>query len=381
MPNSAGAVSSAVAILPSNPGANYLAYKRPIDRAIQSVLENGWYILGQEVSEFEEEFARYIGVDHGIGVASGTDALQIALRACGIGAGHSVISVSHTAVATICAIQLTGATPVLVDINAATFTIDLNRVEDALKSDVQKEVKAIVPVHLYGHPVDVSGIMALADRYGLYVIEDCAQAHGAQHRNRRVGSCGHFGAFSFYPTKNLGALGDGGALVTNDSDLANKARMLRQYGWRQRYISEMPGLNSRLDELQAAVLRVKLRYLDEDNEKRRRIAGTYARALSGSSLISPTERDGCSHVYHQYVIRCGRRDVLREFLKRNAIETAILYPLPVHLQPGYRDKVVIGPGGLGVTEEVCREILSLPMYPELTDDDVARVGQVLAQWK
>ena len=381
MRSKVNATISAPMLLPSNPKASYLAHKEEIDRAVQTVLENGWYILGHEVSEFEAEFARFVGVPWCIGVGSGTDALQVAFRACGIAPGDAVITVSHTAVATVCAIQLSGATPILVDIDTATFTIDLNRVEDTLKSNLRKQIKAILPVHLYGHPAEMPGIMEIAGRHDLYVIEDCSQAHGAMCQGQRVGSFGDFGAFSFYPTKNLGALGDGGGLVTGDSDLANKARMLRQYGWKQRYISEVPGMNSRLDELQAAILRVKLGFLDQNNGRRREIAEMYDRLLSGSSFILPAEPNSVQHVYHQYVVRSQKRDALRAFLRENSVETAVLYPMPVHLQPGYRDSVVVGQGGLPETERICQEILSLPMYPELSDGEVSRVAEIMLDWE
>jgi len=366
-------------LIPSSPKASYAAHKNEINLAVQTVLESGWYILGQEVALFEEEFARFVGTEAAIGVASGTDALVVGLRACGIGARDHVITVSHTAVATVCAIQLVGATPVLVDIDKTTFTMDLNRVEDALRGDRRGQVRAIIPVHLYGHPVPMSGVMELADRYGLYVIEDCAQAHGAICCNRRVGSFGHFGAFSFYPTKNLGAIGDGGALVTKDQHLADSARLQRQYGWKQRYISESPGMNSRLDELQAAILRVKLRYLDENNRRRREIARAYDDLLVRADLSLPAEEQGMTHVYHQYVIRSHKRDALKAFLKENSIETAILYPQPIHLQPAYRDTAILAPGGLAETEKTCHEILSLPLYPELNDGEVSRVAKTVLQ--
>jgi dTDP-4-amino-4,6-dideoxygalactose transaminase len=376
MAKSAETGGSPSMVLSSNPKASYLAQKADIDNAVQSVLESGWYILGEEVSEFESEFAGYIGVDFGIAVGSGTDALQVSFRACGIKPGDAIITVSHTAVATVCAIQLCGAIPVLIDIDRATFTMDLNCLEDTLKSHGQDAIKAIVPVHLYGHPVDMGSVMDIARRYNVYVIEDCAQAHGARWQQRKVGSFGHFGAFSFYPTKNMGALGDGGALVTADSGLANKARMLRQYGWRERYVSEMSGMNSRLDELQAAILRVKLRSLDQGNNRRRAIARVYDRSLSKSDLVLPNESEGATHVYHQYVIRSKKRDQLRSFLRQNSVETAVLYPQPVHLQQGYRDSVVVGTGRLLETEKACAEILSLPIYPELDDDQVSSVAQL-----
>lgn len=365
------------ALLPADPQANYLSHKEEIDHAIQTVLASGWYILGREVSQFEAEFAAYIGVQAGIGVGNGTDALQLALRACGIGPGDTVITVSHTAVATVCAIQLCGATPILVDIDPTTFTISLNRLADTLRGKSRDGVKAIVPVHLYGQPVDMSSIMDIAEQYGLYVIEDCAQAHGATWRGRKVGSFGDFGAFSFYPTKNLGALGDGGALVTSRADLGQKARELRQYGWKERYISDAHGMNTRLDELQAAVLRVKLRYLDRENDRRRQIARLYSRLLSVSDLLLPGESEGADHVYHQYVVRSRQRDLLRALLKRHSVETAVLYPLPVHLQRGYSDTARLGAGGVSETEKVCPEILSLPLYPELTNRQISGVAEII----
>lgn len=362
-------------LLSSNPKASYEARKEDIDKAVQRVLESGWYILGQEVSEFEAEFASYIGVDFSVGVGSGTDALQVAFRACNIGPGDAVITVSHTAVATACAIQLCGAIPILVDIDPVTYTMDLNRLEDTLRNHGRGKVKAIVPVHLYGHPVDMDSVMEIARRHDLYVIEDCAQAHGARWRQRKVGSFGSFGAFSFYPTKNLGAFGDGGALVTDDPALADKARLLRQYGWRERYISEINGMNTRLDELQAAILRVKLGSLDQQNDRRRAIARIYDQSLSEGGSIRPGESDGATHVYHQYVIRNKERNQLRSFLRQHQVETAILYPQPIHLQAGYRDRIVMGAGELHETEKACKQILSLPIYPELSDDQVSTIAQ------
>ena len=368
-------------LLAADPRASYAAHREEIDQAIRSVLESGCYILGEQVSSFEEEFAGYNGVQFCIGVASGTDALLLGLRACGIGNGDAVVTVSHTAVATVCAIHLVGATPVLTDIEPATFTLDLNRLEGLLNGQLGSRIKAIIPVHLYGHPVHMPAVMELASRHNLYVIEDCAQAHGATCQNKKAGSFGHFGAFSFYPTKNLSALGDGGALITNDDKLAERARMLRQYGWKQRYISVVPGMNSRLDELQAAILRVKLRYLDQDNGKRRKLAGSYGRLLSGSGISMPRESTAAVHVYHQYVVRSQNRDGLRAYLKRGAVETSILYPVPVHLQPGYQELVVADPAGLHETERACQEIVSLPMHAELADDQVCRIADLVLRWK
>lgn len=370
-------------ILQTNPKASYLAHKAEIDAAIHQVLESGFYILGDEVESFEQEFAAYIGTSQAIGVANGTDAIELALRACGIGAGDAVITVSHTAVATVAAIERTGATAILVDIDPVTFTINVNYLEDTIKKTGQSssvQLKAIIPVHLYGHPADILAIMDLAERYGLYVIEDCAQSHGATLNGRKTGSWGHLAAFSLYPTKNLGALGDGGVVVTNDADLAHKVRILRQYGWQERYISAIPGVNSRLDPLQAAILRVKLRHLDQENHQRQQIAQKYNAALSELPLKLPQLQGDVSHVYHQYVLRGENRDEIMSFLKDKAIGTAIHYPAPVHLQAAYQGRIAIGENGLHTTEQICQDIFSLPMHPYLTDEEVKRVTDGLILW-
>lgn len=362
----------------SDPKANYLAHRREIDDAVRQVLESGWYILGQQVAAFEREFANYLSAAHCIGVANGTDALRLALKACGVGEGDAVITVSHTAVATVAAIELAGAVPLLVEIDAATFTISPQAIEDAIKNyQGEAKLKAIIAVHLYGHPADMTAIADLARRFDLRVIEDCAQAHGAMIEGKRVGTVGDIAAFSFYPTKNLGALGDGGAVVTNDGDLAERVRLLREYGWRERYVSEIAGMNSRLDELQAAILRVKLKYLDEENERRRRIAQAYNEQLAATSFQLPNRRSDVSHVYHQYVVRTGERDTLKARLKEQGVGTLIHYPVPVHLQPAYRNRVLIGSGGLPETERAAREVLSLPMFPQLNDEQVDVVCQAI----
>jgi len=365
---------------PADPKANYLAHKEEIDQAIRRVLDSGWYILGQEVTAFEQEFAQYLGVGHAIGVASGTDALEIALRACGVGIGDAVITVSHTVVATVAAIELVGATPVLVDIDPKTFTLDPNRLEEAIAQHQGSRVKAIIPVHLYGHPADLPAIMEIARRHDLYVIEDCAQSHGAAIQGRKTGGWGHLAAFSFYPTKNLGALGDGGAVSTNDPQLAQQVRLLREYGWRQRYISDFAGMNSRLDEIQAAVLRVKLKSLDKENSQRRHLAEIYNDMLSATPLILPQIGRDVDSAYHQYVVKSENRDRLRDFLKANSVGTLIHYPVPVHRQPAYQDRVGIGSGGLPETEKVCQEILSLPMYPQMTSTQAQQVAELIACW-
>jgi len=269
---------------------------------------------------------------------------------------------------------MTGATPVLVDIDPATFTLDPRLVERALTV----RTKAIVPVHLYGHPAEMEPILQLARARGLRVIEDCAQAHGARSGGRRVGTLGDIAAFSFYPTKNLGALGDGGLIATDDPELARRVRLLREYGWTERYRSDVPGWNSRLDEVQAAVLRVKLRYLDADNLRRARIAARYAEQLAGAGLGLPTVRTGDSHVFHLFVVRAVDRDALRDRLARDGVGTLVHYPVPVHLQPAYRGRTAPA-GSLPLSEAAAREVLSLPMFPQLADLDVERVAQTIAR--
>ena len=355
-------------ILCGNPRAQYEAHKVAIDDAVRRVLESGRYVLGEEVRAFEREFAGYLGVGHAIGVGSGTEALHLALAACGIGEGDEVITVAHTAVATVAAIELAGATPVFVDIEPDYFTLDPLKLEAA----ITPRTKAIVPVHLYGQPADLAPITSIATRHGLRVIEDCAQAHGATYREKRVGSYGDIGCFSFYPTKNLGAIGDGGAVVTNDSDLADRVRYLREYGWIERNISTIRGWNSRLDELQAAILRVKLQFLDVDNDQRRRIAALYDELLSDSDLILPRRRANATHVFHLYVVRSDDRDDLLARLREHGVAAMVHYPVPVHLQPAYVGRLP-GSNNLPNTERAAGEILSLPIYPELTDAEVNKV--------
>jgi dTDP-4-amino-4,6-dideoxygalactose transaminase len=340
------------------------------------------------VASFEQEFAAYLGVRHAIGVGSGTDALHLALRACGIGPGLPVFTVAHTAVATVAAVELCGATPVLVDINPADFTMDPNRLEDAVKTGTARNPSplqdtpfrgAIIPVHLYGQPADTTAILAIARRYDLALVEDCAQSHGATDNGQMTGAIGDIAAFSFYPTKNLGALGDGGAVVTSDANLAERVRLLREYGWRERYVSDIPGLNSRLDELQAAILRVKLRHLDADNALRRRLAAEYDHLLAKSGLALPQVRPGAMPVYHQYVVRTAGRDALQTHLRSRAIGALIHYPVPVHLQPAYAGRLP-GADALPETETAARQVLSLPMFPELTGEQVRITAAAVAGW-
>ncbi len=375
------------AVLQSDPKANYLAHKREIDEAIRQTLDSGRYIIGGQVSEFEREFAAYLGAKRCVGVANGTDALHLALRAVGVGAGDVVITVAHTAVATVAAVEMAGASPLLVDIDPATFTISPEAVEDAIRNYRDRphinRIRAILPVHLYGRPADMRAICDIARRYDLKVVEDCAQAHGATiHRmgGFKVGVFGDAAAFSFYPTKNLGALGDGGAVVTNDAEVAQRVGLLREYGWRERYVSDVAGFNSRLDELQAAILRVKLKYLDEENVRRREIARIYDDRLAPTSLRLPERPVGVESVYHQYVARCDERDGLREHLREQGVGTLVHYPVPVHLQPAYRNRVPVHRGALPATEQAARQVLSLPMHAQLSDAQVERVCEAINRW-
>ncbi len=358
----------------ANPYAQYLSHRAEIDQAIAAVLSGNRYILGPQTQAFENEFAVYLGVKHAVGTGSGTEALHLALRACEIGAGDEVITVAHTAVATVAAIEQCGATPVLIDIDPISYTIDPNLTEAA----ITRHTKAIIPVHLYGGAVDLAPMIELARRHHLKVIEDCAQAHGTLYRGRQAGSWGDVACFSFYPTKNLGAIGDGGLVATNDPAIYERLKLLRQYGWRERYVSEIAGWNSRLDELQAAVLRVKLHYLDEDNERRKKIAAMYNEMLFGVATV-PIEPLATQHVYHLYVIRHPRRDELVKHLRAKDIGTAIHYPVPIHLQPAYRGRLG-DVGSLPHTEKAALEILSLPMYPELEESAVEIVANAIREF-
>jgi len=367
----------------ADPRAGYLSHKAEIDLAIGRVLESGWYILGAEVRAFEQELATFCDTAASVGVASGTDALALALRASGVGRGDTVATVSHTAVATVAAIESIGAVPLLVDVDLATFTMDPNHLEDALRWYAQSHrgrVRAVVPVHLYGQPCDMAALAHLAEHHALKVIEDSAQSLGARLDGRATGTWGDAAALSFYPTKNLGAFGDGGAVLTRHVGAAERVRSLREYGWRERFISHDSGTNSRLDEIQAAALRVKLRHLDSENRRRGTIAARYTEVLDGSGVIPPAVRPRSTHVFHQYVARCERRDALQRHLRDNMIATAIHYPVPVHLQPSYEGRLEAGPGGLPRTELLCGQILSLPVHPQLSDEQVSTVAGALASW-
>ncbi|MFT3870985.1 MAG: DegT/DnrJ/EryC1/StrS family aminotransferase [Nibricoccus sp.] len=354
-------------LLPADPKANFLAHADEIRMAIERVLSSGHYILGPEVEAFEKEFSVYQGGGYTVGVANGTEAIELALRALGVKAGDAVATVANTVTATVSAIEQIGAKPIFVEIDPASMTMS----PAALGAAFEKTptIKAVVPVHLYGQPADMPAIVLAATKAGAKVVEDCAQAHGAAFGGRKVGTFGDAAAFSFYPTKNLGALGDGGAVYVRDEKLAAKVRQLRQYGWRERYVSEIPGRNSRLDELQAAILRVKLKYLDAENAKRRELADRYLGRLKNSGLRLPEIVAGQTHVFHQFTVRTKKREALRSELLERGISCGVLYPVPVHRQSAFADATL----SLSETERTCDEVLCLPCHPALSIADVDRV--------
>ncbi len=342
----------------------YNAHKKGVDAAVKKVLESGYYILGTEVDQFEKKFAEYLGVKHVVGVGNGLEALQIALMVLGIGKGDEVITTSVSAVASALAIEAIGATPVFVDIDAYYHT-DPKEIE----RKITDKTKAIIPVHLYGQAADMEKICALAKKHTLSLIEDCAQAHGAEYNNKKVGSFGVAGCFSFYPTKNLGCYGDGGAISTNDSELATTMKMIRNYGQQNRYEHPISGINSRLDEIQAAILSVKLETLDKENEKRKAIANLYREKLQGIKQITfPLERKNSLHAYHLFVIETAERDALQAYLKEKGILTLIHYPIPIHAQKSFKKYNAVS---LPKTEVVVKKILSLPCSPYITRAEIA----------
>lgn len=359
----------------ANPAAQLESHRAEIREAIERFLDSERFILGPEVEAFEKEFAAFLGASFCVGVANGTDAVALALKSTGISPGDEVITVSHSAVATVAAIEQINAVPVFADIDAVSGCLNPAEIERL----ISPRTKAIVAVHIYGQPAAMNEIVPIARNHNLKVVEDCAQAHGAEIDQRKVGTWGDAAAFSFYPTKNLGALGDGGAVVTNSGETAEQVRMLRQYGWKERYISSVPGTNSRLDELQAAILRVKLRSLASDNVRRRQIAAAYCEAIDGQTICSPHQIDGTLHAMHLFVVRSERRDELQDFMRAAGIGTALHYPKPIHRQPSYAARIR-GGDRLPETESLYREILTLPMFPELTDSDVKKVCDVLRQW-
>jgi len=342
-----------------------------VSQAIQRVMQSGWYILGKEGEAFEGEFARYSGSRYGVGVNSGSDALYLAVKALGICGGDEVITVSHTMVSSVDAVTRNGAKPVFVDIDPKTYLMDVSKI----KEKITEKTKAILPVHLYGHPVDMAPLLEIAHKHNLYVIEDACQAHGAQYKGKAVGSLGHIGCFSFYPTKNLGAYGDAGILTTDDEAIANKLKKMRNYGQSTRYFYDFTGVNSRLDEMQAAVLRAKLPFLDSWNARRRRVAQLYGEFLENSSIVNPVEKEYAYHVYHLYVVRSKERDRLQEYLSTRGIQTLIHYPVPVHAQKAYSTN-----DNLPVTEKTCQEIISLPINPWISDLDIERICQAINEF-
>ena len=345
--------------------------RHELDAAADRVLGSGQFLFGPEVAEFEVSFATFCGTAHAIGVANGTDAITIALQSVGIRPGDEVITVANTCVPTIVGIENASALPVLVDADASTRTIDPELVEDA----ITPRTRALLPVHLYGQCADMDALLLIAQRHGLKLVEDCAQAHGARIGSRPAGSMGDAAAFSFYPTKNLGALGDGGAVVTSDSAVADCARLFRNYGERARFEHVLRGRNSRLDALQAAFLRAKLTRLDEWTDRRREIAARYTDALAGTDVKPPHEASGRRHVYHLYVVETPNRDVFRSRLKEAGVETAVHYPRPIHLQPAYGS--LRRSSALKASERLAEEVVSLPLYPELGDDEVDYICAVL----
>lgn len=353
-------------ILCANPSAQFISYQEEIESAVLRVMRGNSYILGSEVATLESEFAQYIGVRSAIGVANGTDALEIAMRALDIGPGDEVITVTHTAVATVAAIESVGATAVLVDVDPVYYTLNPKQLNDVLTP----RTKAIIAVHLYGQSADLDAISRFCAKYNLFLIEDVSQAHGAKWKGRQLGSVGDISCFSCYPTKNLGAIGDAGLVATNNEELGNKVRMLREYGWKRRYISDFAGRNSRLDELQAAVLRIKLRYLDADNKKRKKIANFYLDGFkSTNNLVLPSIREGSEHVFHLFVVKTSQRNELKDFLEKQGIQVGIHYPIPIHLQPAYENRIRIA-DNLEVSEALAHEVISLPIYPELPLSDI-----------
>ena len=354
----------------------YLELKEEMDAAYRHVMESGWYILGKEVEAFETEFAVYCGVKYCVGVGNGLEALHLILRGYGIGLGDEVIVPANTYIATWLAVSYAGATPVPVEPDERTYNIDPARIEEA----ITKRTRAIMPVHLYGQLADMDPINEIAQRHGLKVIEDTAQAHGARYRGRIAGSLGDAAGFSFYPTKNLGAIGDGGAVLTNDADLADKVRVLRNYGSHVKYENEVKGFNSRLDELQAAFLRVKLHHLDEWNDRRRKLTAAYLERLSSiPDLVVPYAPEWAEPVWHQFVIRHPRRDALQTYLKESGIGTLIHYPLPPHLSGAYSD-MEYKEGSFPVTERIAASILSLPMGLHLGEDAVTSVAEAIRRF-
>ena len=361
----------------------YLHIQHDIDAAIREVLDSGWFILGKQGEAFEEEFAAYCGAQYGIGVGSGTEALHLALLAAGVEPGDEVITVPNTAMPSISAISFAQAIPRFVDIHPETYVMDVELLAKFLQTEIaykdNHRLKVIMPVHLYGQSADMEPILDLARKYNLVVIEDAAQAHGTEYHGQKAGTFGDMGCFSFYPSKNLGAYGDAGMVITNNNELAERARLLRNYGQEKRYYHKIKGFNSRLDEMQAAILRAKLGYLDEWNRQRRQLASLYTSLLKETPVIPPAEAAYGKHIYHLYVIRTQEREQLQQYLKAREIGTLIHYPVPIHLQEAYAD-LALSEGTFPVAELCAKEILSLPIYPELEPAQVKHICSCIQEF-
>jgi len=354
--------------------AQYHAIEDEIDAKIKEIIHSSHFIIGNNVTEFEKEIAAYYSVVHAVGVASGTDALHLAILGCGIGKGDEVITTPFTFIATAEAITYTGARPVFVDIDEKTFNIDVKKIRKA----ITKRTKAILPVHLFGLSADMEKIKELAAEYKLKIIEDCAQSFGAEYKGKKTGAIGDAGCFSFFPSKNLGCYGDGGMVIANDDNMAEKIRMLRNHGQKVRYYHSIIGYNSRLDEIQAGILRIKLKRIDEYNKKRRENASLYTEKLKEINVITPSEPDGYYHVFHQYSIRTSKRDSILNGLTEAGIASAIYYPVPLHLQESYKD-LGYKKGDFPVSEAIASDIISLPMYPELTAEQIDEVCKTIKE--
>jgi len=361
----------------------YRELRDEIDATLRAVCERGWFVLGDKVQEFEQAFAAYLGPGlYAAGVGSGTEALHLALVAAGVSHGDYVITAPNTAVATVSAVSFAGATPLLADIDAKTFTIDPAALREVIvreKKRLGEKLKAVIPVHLYGQCADMDPVMETAREFGIKVIEDACQAHGASYKGRKAGSLGDYAAFSFYPSKNLGAYGDGGMVVTGDREEAAKIKMLRNYGQEKRYYHKIKGFNSRLDEIQAALLLTKLKYLDRWNNLRRRIASAYDRKISNLAVVKPVEAPWGRHVYHLYVVRTRQRDGFKAYLEAKGVQTVIHYPVPIHLQEAYQD-LGYSTGDFPVAERAAHEIVSLPIFPQLREDEIQAMVDSINQY-
>ena len=359
-----------------DPSASYQAHKSEIDHAIKRVLDSGWYVLGTEVEEFEKEFASFHGKDlHAVGVANGTDAIALCLRGLGLGIGDEIITSSHTAVATVAGIEQAGCTPVFADINPNTRCIAPKSIEERLGSNT----RAIMPVHIYGQPAEMPKIAEISKKHNLAVVEDCSQAHGAEIKGQKVGTFADISAYSCYPTKNLGGTGDGGVILCRSKKFAAEIKSLRQYGWNQERECIIPGFNSRLDELQAAILRVKLQHLPDDNAKRRAIALCYNAAFKDLPLTLPALAETELHAMHLYVIECDRRNELMKYLRSHQIGASLHYPLAVHQHAAYAHRIR-GCDNLPITDQLYQRNLTLPMYPELAEDSIEHIISMVQNW-